>query len=127
MTYYCKYGHWFYGNNHNSLDAFYMNKITTFYIKVYKNSSLINTYSYNLNGTYSNTLYSYGYIDAKTWLNDTTILVDEAICNDYTTYDIKVSYSQVVTYNDGVAFSHCGICLMILILHLLILNQLDHY
>ena len=59
-----------------------MFKITTFYIKVYKNSSLINTYSYNLNGTYSNTLYAYGYIDAKTWLNDTTILVDEAICHD---------------------------------------------
>jgi hypothetical protein len=34
--------------------------------------------------------------------------VDEAICHDYTTYDIKVRYSQVVTYNDGVAFSHCG-------------------
>jgi hypothetical protein len=75
---------------------------------VYKNSSLINSYSYNLNGTYSNKNASYGYIDAKPWLYDTPILVDEAICHDYTAYDIKVNYSHVVTYVDGAAFSHCG-------------------
>ena len=56
LNYFCKYGTWFYGNNQNSFDGYYTFKITTFYIKVYKNSSLINTYSYNLNGTYSNTI-----------------------------------------------------------------------
>jgi len=45
-------------------------------------------------------------MDIKTWLNDTTILVDEAIATSDTTYDIKVSYSQIVTNNDGAAFNH---------------------
>jgi hypothetical protein len=50
LNYYFKYGSWFYGTNHNSFEGYYTFKITTFYVKVYKNSSLINTYTYNLNG-----------------------------------------------------------------------------
>ena len=34
--------------------------------------------------------------------------IDEAICHDYTTYDIKVNYSQVVTYNESNNWNHCG-------------------
>ena len=108
LNYYFKYGTWFYGNNQSSFEEYYTFKITTFDVKVYKNNSVINTYTYNLNGTYSNTIAAYGNIDVKTWLNNSTIIVDEAICNDATTYDIKVSYSQIVTYNGGVTFSHCG-------------------
>ena len=63
LIYFCKYGTWFYGNNQNSFDGYYTFKVTTFYIKIYENSSLINTYSYNLNGTYSNTITAYGNID----------------------------------------------------------------
>ena len=47
-------------------------------------------------------------MDNKTWLNDATILIDEAICTTDTTYDIKVSYSQIVTNDYGAAFNHCG-------------------
>ena len=36
LTYYFKYGTWFYGNNQNSFEGFYTFKITTFYEKYMK-------------------------------------------------------------------------------------------
>ena len=108
LSFYFKYGTCFYGNNSNSYDGNYKFVISTFYVKVYKNSVLINTYTYNLNGTYSNSVVAYGFTNVKTWLNESTILVDEAICHDATTYDIKVNYSQVVTYNEANNWQHCG-------------------
>ena len=82
--------------------------INTFYVKVYKNSTLINTYTFNINGNYSNTVNAYSTIDVKTWLNNSSILVDETICNDYTSYEIKVSYDVAVTYTGVGTFNHCS-------------------
>jgi len=82
--------------------------INTFYVKIYKNSTLINTYTYNINGNYSNTVNAYSTIDVKSWINNSSILVDEAICNDYTSYEIKVSYDVAVTYTGVGTFNHCS-------------------
>ena len=41
-------------------------------------------------------------------MNSSAIVVDDTICHDATTYDIKVNYSQVVTYNESNNWQHCG-------------------
>ena len=69
LNFYFKYGTWFYGVNTKSSYGTYVFLINTFYVKVYKNSTLINTYTYNINGNYSNTVNAYSTIDVKTWLN----------------------------------------------------------
>ena len=108
LNFYFKYGTWFYGVNTKSSYGNYVFLINTFYVKVYKNSTLINTYTYNINGNYSNTVNAYSTIDTKSWLNNSSILVDETICNDYTSYEIRVSYDVAVTYTGVGTFNHCS-------------------
>ena len=109
LYFYTRYGHWFYGVNNTSSVGNYTFIVNTFYIKVYKNGTLLNTYTYNLNGSYSKSVNAYSTIDVKTTLYDTYILIDDTICHDFTTYEIKVSYSETRLYSGGGIFNHCGL------------------
>ena len=123
LYYYFQYGHWFYGVNNTGSIGNYTFIVNTFYIKVYKNGTLLNTYTYNLNGSYSKSVSAYSTIDVKTTLYDTYIFIDDTICHDYTTYEIKASYSETRLYSGGGYLIIVDYILITILVNLQNLNQ----